>query len=91
MITNILLLLIIMSILQFIIKYFLEDIQLEPLYKKLIIFIPFGLGLFMVQNIYYEPNYPNWEVPYQEKLRLKYIYLLTFLEFVALYVCIFVI
>ncbi|MCI2874658.1 hypothetical protein RJB92_02365 [Staphylococcus hominis] len=87
---HILLLLVIVIIFQVIIKHFLSDIELDPKYKNMITYVPLGLGLFFVQNVYYERKYPHWEVPLKEKLNLKYIYLLTFLEFVAIYICLFV-
>ena len=87
---NILLLLVIVIILQAIIKHFLNEIELDSKYKSIITYIPFGLGLFFIQNVYYERKCPQWEVPLKEKLNLKYIYLLTFLEFVAIYICLFV-
>lgn len=87
---HILLLLVIVIILQVIIKHFLGEIELESKYKNIITYVPLGLGLFFTQNVYYERKYPHWEVPLKEKLNLKYIYLLTFLEFVAIYICLFV-
>lgn len=87
---HILLLLVIVIILQIIIKHFLGEIELESKYKNMITYVPLGLGMFFVQNVYYERKYPYWEIPLKEKLNLKYIYLLTFLEFVAIYICLFV-
>lgn len=55
-----------------------------------LMFLPLGIGLFLLQITYYEQHYPNWEVPIGAKLRLKYMYLLTFFEYIALYVCFFV-
>ena len=87
---HILLLLVIVIILQVLMRHFLNKIELESKYKNIITYIPFGLGLFFTQNVYYERQYPHWEIPLKEKLNLKYIYLLTFLEFVAIYICLFV-
>ena len=52
---------------------------------------PLGIGLFALQLWYYEHRYSKWAVPFNVKLRLKYMYILTFFEYVALYVCIVVI
>lgn len=51
--------------------------------------LPLGIGLYLVQIFYYERRYPKWEVPLNVKLRLKYMYLVTFLEYVAVYICLF--
>ncbi|EKU48583.1 hypothetical protein [Staphylococcus massiliensis] len=51
----------------------------------LLMFLPLGIGVFLLQIFHYERKYPNWEVPFQVKIRLKYIYLLTLLEFILLY------
>ena len=52
--------------------------------------LPLGIGLFLMQVFYYERRYPNWEVPLNIKLRLKYMYILTLLEYVAVYICLFI-
>ncbi len=39
-----------------------------------------GIGLFYLQLFYYERRFPNWSVPINIKLRLKYMYILTFLN-----------
>lgn len=52
--------------------------------------LPLGIGVFLLQIVYYEQYYPDWEVALGAKLRLKYMYLLTFFEFVAVYICFFV-
>ena len=49
---RILLLLVIVIILQVIIKHFLSDIELDSKYKNMITYVPLGLGLFFVQNVY---------------------------------------
>ena len=87
---HLLLLLAIVIILQVLMRHCLNKIELDSKYKNMITYVPLGLGLFFVQNVYYERQYPHWEVPLKEKLNLKYIYLLTFLEFVAIYICLFV-
>ena len=56
-----------------------------------LLFLPFGMGLFLLQLIYYERRYPNWHVPLHVKLKLKYMYILTFFEFVFLYLLLFVV
>ena len=43
--------------------------------------------LYLMQLFYYEPRYTNWEVPLKTKLNLKYMYILTLLEYILIYVC----
>lgn len=49
--------------------------------------LPLGIGLFLMQVFYYERRFPEWNVPINIKLRLKYVYILTLLEYVAVYIC----
>ena len=51
--------------------------------------LPLGIGLYLMQLFYYEPRYTNWEVPFKTKLNLKYMYILTLLEYILIYVCFF--
>lgn len=90
MIFNILLLLIVIIALQLVIGHFFHKIGFSMNHSIILMFLPLGIGLFLVQVFYYERHYPNWEVPLNVKLRLKYMYLITFLEYVAVYLCIFV-
>ncbi|PNZ12931.1 hypothetical protein CD118_00985 [Staphylococcus coagulans] len=63
-----------------------------PWYVCLIVFsFPFGVALFLIQLLYYERFHKDWDVTFKTKLLLKYSYILTFLEFVALYLIIFVV
>lgn len=87
---NILLLLIIIVALQLVIGHFFNRIGFSMKNSVLLMLLPLGIGLFLVQIFYYERHYPRWEVPFHVKLRLKYMYLITFLEYVAVYLCIFV-
>ena len=70
--SNLIILLAIIIILQLIVGHFMH-----------------GIGLFILQAFYFERKYPNWDVPLGVKLRLKYMYILTFFEYVAVYVCMF--
>ncbi len=47
--------------------------------------LPLGIGLFLMQVFYYERRFPEWNVPINIKLRLKYMYILTLLEYVAVH------
>ncbi len=40
----------------------------------LLMCLPLGIGLYLMQLFYYETRYTNWEVPFKTKLNLKYIY-----------------
>ncbi|RIP35969.1 hypothetical protein BUZ14_04775 [Staphylococcus gallinarum] len=86
---NIMLLVIVLVIGQLIIGHLLHDIGFS--YKKSIILMcfPLGIGLFYLQLFYYERRYLKWDIPIKAKLRLKYMYILTFFEYVAVYICLF--
>jgi len=86
---NIIILLIVLIVIQLIIVHLLHDIGFS--YKRSIILmcLPLGIGLFYLQLFYYERRFPHWDVPLKIKLKLKYMYILTFFEYVALYICIF--
>ncbi|MCO4327426.1 hypothetical protein BU586_00395 [Staphylococcus agnetis] len=87
-IMTVLLLLIILQCLMSILLYQLK----WPLYWAIMLFfMPFGIGLFLIQLFYYERHYPEWKVPLNIKLRLKYMYIITFFEFVLLYIVLFVV
>lgn len=73
---------------QLIIGHIWYDIGLSYL-SILLMMLPFGLGVFIQQVSYYERQYPKWQVPQNIKVRLKYIYLTTFLEYVVLYLTLF--
>lgn len=90
MIFNITLLIIILIVLQLIVGHFWHDIGFSYTQSILLMCLPLGIGLFLMQVFYYERRYPNWEVPLSIKLRLKYMYILTLLEYVAVYICLFI-
>ncbi len=89
MIFNLLILLAIIVIIQLIIGHFIHDIGFSYAKSIILMFLPLGIGLFILQVFYYERLFPNWNVPLGVKLRLKYMYILTFFEYVAVYVCLF--
>ncbi|MEK5199389.1 hypothetical protein LFT63_10365 [Staphylococcus sp. FSL H8-0121] len=89
MIFNLLILLAIIVIMQLIIGHFIHDIGFSYAKNIILMFLPLGIGLFILQVFYYERRFPNWNVPLGVKLRLKYMYILTFFEYVAVYVCLF--
>ena len=79
---------IVLIIAQLIIGHLLHDIGFS--YKKYYLnVLSLGIGLFYLQLFYYERRYHKWDVPIQAKLRLKYMYILTFFEYVAVYICLF--
>ncbi|WP_436855042.1 hypothetical protein [Staphylococcus caeli] len=86
---NILILLGILLVLQLIIGHLLHDVGFSYTKSIILMCLPLGIGLFYLQLFYYERHFPNWHVPFKVKLRLKYMYILTFFEYVALYICIF--
>lgn len=71
-------------------RAFWHDIGFSYTQSILLMCLPLGIGLFLMQVFYYERRYPNWEVPLNIKLRLKYMYILTLLEYVAVYICLFI-
>lgn len=89
MIFNLLILLAVIVIIQLIIGHFIHDIGFSYAKSIILMFLPLGIGLFILQVFYYERRFPNWNVPLSVKLRLKYMYILTFFEYVAVYVCLF--
>ena len=89
MIFNLLILLVIIVIIQLIIGHFIHDIGFSYAKSIILMFLRLGIGLFILQVFYYERRFPNWNVPLGVKLRLKYMYILTFFEYVAVYVCLF--
>jgi len=86
---NILILLGILLVFQLIIGHLLHDVGFSYTKSIILMCLPLGIGLFYLQLFYYERRFPKWDVPLNVKLRLKYIYILTFFEYVALYICIF--
>lgn len=86
---NIIILLIVLIVAQLIIGHLLHDIGFSYTHSIILMCLPLGIGLFYLQLFYYERQFPKWNVPIKVKLRLKYMYILTFFEYVALYICIF--
>ncbi|UEX89795.1 hypothetical protein [Staphylococcus ratti] len=84
-----LILLIIIS--QCIMAVLLYQLQWTLPWSIALFFLPFGIGLFLIQLLYYERRFPDWRVSFSTKLRLKYMYILTFFEFVFLYLLLFVV
>ncbi|HGO1809156.1 TPA: hypothetical protein ACK0GI_001188 [Staphylococcus aureus] len=72
-------------VLQMIIGHLWHDIGLSYTRSILLMLFPLGIGVFVQQMIYFERQYPKWDVPQHIKIRLKYIYIITFLEYVLLY------
>lgn len=89
MIFSIILLIVILIILQLIIGHFWHDVGFNYSKSIQLMFLPLGIGLFIMQIAYYERHYPNWDVPFKVKLRFKYMYIITFFEYVAVYICLF--
>lgn len=89
MIFSIILLIVILIILQLIIGHFWHDVGFNYSKSIQLMFLPLGIGLFIMQIAYYERHYPSWDVPFKVKLRLKYMYIITFFEYVAVYICLF--
>lgn len=86
---NLLILIIVLIVFQLIIGHLLHDIGFSYTKSILLMCLPLGVGLFYLQLFYYERRHPNWHVSIQEKLKLKYMYIFTFFEYVAVYICIF--
>lgn len=76
-------------ILQLIIGHFFHEIGFDMKWSIIMMLLPLGIGVFLAQNLYFERRYPDWNLPYSTKIRLKYIYILTFLEYVGVYICFF--
>ena len=89
MMLNLIILLAIIIILQLVVGHFIHDIGFSYAKSIGLMFLPLGIGLFILQAFHFERKYPNWDVPLRVKLRLKYMYILTFFEYVAVYVCLF--
>ncbi|MGD3154073.1 hypothetical protein ACMG5R_00890 [Staphylococcus warneri] len=89
MMLNLIILLAIIIILQLVVGHFIHDIGFSYAKSIGLMFLPLGIGLFILQAFHFEIKYPNWDVPLGVKLRLKYMYILTFFEYVAVYVCLF--
>lgn len=89
MMLNLIILLAIIIILQLVVGHFIHDIGFSNAKSIGLMFLPLGIGLFILQAFHFERKYPNWDVPLGVKLRLKYMYILTFFEYVAVYVCLF--
>lgn len=80
----------VLIVIQLIIGHFIHEIGFSFLVSIGLMLLPLGIGIYLLQIAYFEQKYPNWEVPFNVKLRLKYMYLLTFVEYIVLYVCFFV-
>ncbi|UXR47278.1 hypothetical protein MUA57_10665 [Staphylococcus simulans] len=80
----------VLIVIQLIIGHFIHEIGFSFLVSIGLMLLPLGIGIYLLQIAYFEQKYPNWEVPFNVKLRLKHMYLLTFVEYIALYVCFFV-
>lgn len=90
MTTNILLLIGLIIIFQLVIGHFWHDIGYSYKHSIGLMCLPLGIGLFIEQVFFYERHYPKWHVPFKTKLKLKYMYIATFLEYVAVYFCLFI-
>ncbi|MGV3238565.1 hypothetical protein [Staphylococcus aureus] len=77
------------NVIHLIIGHIWHDIGLSYLSSIILMVLPFGLDVFKQQVSYYERQYPKWQVPQNIKVRLKYINLATFLEYVVLYLTLF--
>ncbi|RXS18188.1 hypothetical protein [Staphylococcus saprophyticus] len=86
---NIIILIIILILLQLIIGHLLHDVGFSYTHSIILMCLPLGIGLFYLQLFYYDRRFPKWNIPIHVKNRLKYMYILTFFEYVALYICIF--
>ncbi|CDR26239.1 hypothetical protein [Staphylococcus schweitzeri] len=86
---NIIVLIISVIILQMIIGHLWHDIGLSYAKSIMLMLLPLGIGVFIQQILYFERQYPKWQVPQYIKIRLKYIYIITFLQYVALYFTLF--
>lgn len=75
---------------QVIIAVLYYQIGWQQFWPFLIVLLPFGIAVFGMQVFYYERHYPDWQVPFKTKLLLKYCYILTFFQFVSLYLLLFV-
>lgn len=89
MIGHMFILFLIIILLQLIIGHFFHKNGFSMTHSILLMLLPLGIGLYLIQIFYYERHYPNWEVPLDIKLRLKYMYIITFIEYVAVYICLF--
>ncbi|UMT81246.1 hypothetical protein ML437_03240 [Staphylococcus roterodami] len=86
---SIIVLIISVIILQLIIGHLWHDIGLSYTKSIMLILLPLGIGVFIQQMLYFERQYPKWQVPQYIKIRLKYIYIITFLQYVVLYFTLF--
>lgn len=89
MILHLSIFMIILIIIQLAIGHMIHEIGFSYLVSIVLMCLPLGLGVYLLQIIYFEQKYPRWNVALRVKLRLKYMYILTFIEYVALYVCFF--
>ncbi|MCU5745787.1 hypothetical protein N9R04_03500 [Staphylococcus sp. SQ8-PEA] len=86
---NIILVIIVIFLLQLLTGYLFYRVGFHLFKSILLILLPLGLGIFILQLFYFERHYPKWELPLLSKMCLKYIYIITFLEYVAFYIFIF--
>lgn len=90
MITTILLISAIM-VFQLLITVFYFQIGWRKFWPLVMLLLPMGIAVFGIQMLYYERHFPNGQVPFKIKLWLKYSYILTFFQFISLYLLLFVI
>ncbi len=76
---------------QLLITIFYFQIGWRKFWPLVMLLLPMGIAVFGIQMLYYERHYPNWQLPFKTKLLLKYSYILTFFQFVSLYLLLFVI
>lgn len=86
---SIIILIISIVILQMIIGHLWHDIGLSYAKSIMLMLLLLGIGVFIQQMLYFERQYPEWQVPQNIKIRLKYIYIITFLQYVVLYFTLF--
>ncbi len=89
MIWHIMILLIIIIALQLIIGHFFHKNGFSMTHSIILMLYHLVSVCISFKFFYYERRYPKWEVPLNVKLLLKYMYLVTFLEYVAVYICLF--
>lgn len=89
MILHLSIFMIVLIIIQLAIGHMIHEIGFSYFISIVLMCLPLGLGIYLLQIVYFEQKYPNWNVSLRVKLRLKYMFILTFIEYVALYICFF--
>ncbi|EHJ07078.1 hypothetical protein [Staphylococcus simiae] len=87
---NLIVLILLTIVFQLIIGHLWHAMGYSYKHSILLTLLPLGLGVFIRQICYYERHFPNWKLPLNIKIRLKYIYIITFCEFLSLYFCLFI-